>query len=344
MAGEAGVSVHVLEDTVSAAIVSFAGIPVNLSIHPANPDIHYSLIAQMVTDWFGHVLTLDDLLEDDAVFIEGKIHQWLVAYNSQQQLVAIAHLARYPSEPAGRFHGYLIVKSEWQHQGVGAALYEHLQALMNHHQAAEWHSRVNEGDASSLHFAQKRGFSVTSHIFDSSLDLTTFDETPFQGLVSAVAAIGIRFFPFSSVSHDPRAQRKLYEINRLAGLDEPTTDSFAPFDTWQKVVLNASWFHHDCEFVATAGERYVGLSGAFPTADPLIYENGFTGVDPAYRGRKIAQALKILAIRHALARNAREIRTGNDSRNVPMLAINRKLGYRPLPGHFGIVKQIGSST
>jgi hypothetical protein len=34
------------------------------------------------------------------------------------------------------------------------------------------------------------------------------------------------------------------------------------------------------------------------------------------------------------------IRTNNDSLNAPMLAINRKLGYCPLPGYFRLVKHL----
>ncbi len=47
-----------------------------------------------------------------------------------------------------------------------------------------------------------------------------------------------------------------------------------------------------------------------------------------YRGRKLAQAVKVLALRYA--RNelkVRIIRTHHNGRNLPMIAIDRKLGY-----------------
>jgi hypothetical protein len=34
------------------------------------------------------------------------------------------------------------------------------------------------------------------------------------------------------------------------------------------------------------------------------------------------------------------IRTNNDSRNAPMLAINRKMGYQPEPGWHLLLKDI----
>ena len=60
--------------------------------------------------------------------------------------------------------------------------------------------------------------------------------------------------------------------------------------------------------------------------------NMVTGVDRAHRGRGVALAIKLLAIRCARRYGAVYIRTHNDSENAPMLAINRKLGYQPQPG------------
>jgi RimJ/RimL family protein N-acetyltransferase len=65
-----------------------------------------------------------------------------------------------------------------------------------------------------------------------------------------------------------------------------------------------------------------------------------TGVDRMYRGRKIALALKLLAIRWAIEKGASCIVTDNDSQNAPMLAINRKLGYVPRPGIFRLTRQL----
>jgi RimJ/RimL family protein N-acetyltransferase len=63
--------------------------------------------------------------------------------------------------------------------------------------------------------------------------------------------------------------------------------------------------------------------------------NLFTGVDMAYRGRKLARAVKVLAL--CCARDVlqvRSVRTHHNSLNLPMIAIDRKLGYGQLPGSF----------
>ena len=55
-------------------------------------------------------------------------------------------------------------------------------------------------------------------------------------------------------------------------------------------------------------------------------------IDPAYRGRGLALALKLLAIDFCRRSGARTLHTHNDSENAPMLAVNRRLGYVPAPG------------
>lgn len=62
--------------------------------------------------------------------------------------------------------------------------------------------------------------------------------------------------------------------------------------------------------------------------------NEYTGVRQEYRGRGLALALKLLSIETARRYEAAYMRTNNHSLNLPMLAVNRKLGYVDQPGVF----------
>ena len=57
----------------------------------------------------------------------------------------------------------------------------------------------------------------------------------------------------------------------------------------------------------------------------------------------LAQALKLQTILLAKKEGMRFIRTHNDSNNAPMLAINRKLGYKPEPGFYKLVCSLDSA-
>jgi RimJ/RimL family protein N-acetyltransferase len=201
-------------------------------------------------------------------------------------------------------------------------------------------TEVRDNDSDSLAYAEKRDFKVSHHVFDSQLDVAAFDDSLFAGVIETVEAGGIRFFTLADTSGE-EAERQLYVVNRTAVLDEPgSVGTFPTYESWRSIILESNWFRQESQFIAADGEMFVGLAGVYNDPEtPETMFNGLTGVDRNYRGRNIALALKLLTIRYAQEHGAKVITTGNDARNAPMLAINRKLGYRPLPGHYVLVKQ-----
>jgi GNAT superfamily N-acetyltransferase len=201
-------------------------------------------------------------------------------------------------------------------------------------------SEVREGDAPSSRFAETRGFQIDRHLFESQLDLQAFDEALFAGVVEKVEATGIRFFSLASVD-TPEMRRALYEVNRATALDIPGyAGDFLTFEEFEQMVFASSWYVPQGQILAAEGERIAGLAavGRYPGSEVMF--NNMTGVLPEYRGRKIALALKLLAIRVARQEGARYLRTSNDSKNVPMLAINRKLGYQPEAGVYRLIRSL----
>lgn len=79
-------------------------------------------------------------------------------------------------------------------------------------------------------------------------------------------------------------------------------------------------------------------AGYFPTNNYMY--NMMTGVEPSYRGRHIALALKLLVIECARSYGAAYMRTNNDSENAPMLAVNHKLGYQLQPGRYLLTQSL----
>lgn len=60
-------------------------------------------------------------------------------------------------------------------------------------------------------------------------------------------------------------------------------------------------------------------------------DTGMTGVVPSHRRRGIVTLLKLKAIEYGQRHNSERIVTSNEENNS-MLALNRKLGFEPLPG------------
>ena len=124
-------------------------------------------------------------------------------------------------------------------------------------------------------------------------------------------------------------------------MDDPASNgSFPAFAAFNNNWKRASWFVPEGQLLAVVGDQYVGLSavGYMQATNSMV--NLMTGVDKAYRGRKIAQALKLKSIEVAQTYGADYILTHNDSQNAPILAINRKLGYRPKTGEYRLKMRI----
>jgi GNAT superfamily N-acetyltransferase len=241
----------------------------------------------------------------------------------------------------GTFYIKVIVAPEVRGQGLGTQMYRDALRSARGHGAALLETHVRETDAVSLKFAEARGFRISHHGFESTLDLTAFDEHRFDGLLARLHAEGFRFFSLAQAGVTDENKHRLYEVNRASALDNPGNDGdFPDFYAFSKNVFDASWFRADTQLLAAHEDQWAGLSaiGIYP-ADQHAY-NAFTGVLREYRGHGLAQALKLQTILLAKKEGMRYIRTHNDSNNAPMLAINRKLGYKPQPGIYKLVCEL----
>ena len=258
---------------------------------------------------------------------EGQIEIWQVAVTPEGELVGYAEVIRQPWKPAGHLWLWLVVAPAWRHQGIGQMLYEHAVATAQTLGATTLLSNSYEAHPTGWQFAQKQGFVI--------------DEQRFAGVIDAVAATGIRFATLAALGDTPETRQKFYALNRATTLDVPGSDgTFPSFEQSMHWHFNASWFLPDGLIFALDGESFVGFCLVGYYAETKSMFNFMTGVDKAYRGRHLALALKLLAIRFAKAYGAAYIRTGNDSENAPMLAINRNLGYQPLPGAYQLTKHL----
>jgi GNAT superfamily N-acetyltransferase len=267
-----------------------------------------------------------------------EIRVTMLALNDECQAIGYWDVDRETWMEPGHFYAKVIVAPQERGRGLGTRMYEDLLRAAHEHGATHLESRVRDNDLVSLKFAEKRGFQIDHHSFESTLDLTDFDEHRFDDLTRRLQAQGFRFFSLAEAGVTEENKHKLYEVNRLSGLDNPGNDGVFPdFYAFSKNVFEASWFRADTQILAAHDDCWVGLSaiGLYPENNYAY--NAFTGVLHEYRGRGLAQALKLQTILLAKKVGARYIRTHNDSKNAPMLAVNRKLGYKPEPGYYELL-------
>lgn len=306
-----------------------------------DPETDFPRMAELISMFEPEPVTAEDVRRWREQASAERIHHRMAALDEHGKLIGLSNVIHDPWMTAGLFWIDIVIDPAMHGQGVGSLLYADALQFAQQQRATRLRAEVRDHLPESLRFAERRGFKIDRHLFESTLDLQTFNERRFAGLIESVESSGIRFFSLADLGNTLEAQRKLYEINRRYAFDIPGREQdFPPFEQFQKDVFAAPWYRADAQIVAADGDRWIGLAAAgyFPTNNYMY--NMITGVEPAYRGRHIALALKLLVIKRARTYGAAYMRTNNDSENTPMLAVNRKLGYQSQPGRYLLTQDL----
>jgi GNAT superfamily N-acetyltransferase len=306
-----------------------------MNIRPARLDTDCQGIADVVNAFETAPIPLDMVQQWFEQTAPGRITQRRVAVNDQDEVIGYSVVAHETWSPDHHFYLWVGVDPQWRGNRIGTALYADAQAFLQTQGATHLTSEVRDDEPIAQGFAQRRGFTKVRHHFASVLDLTAFDETPYQSVIPTLQAAGICFSSLANFQDSQEARRKLHEVNTITDLDIPGWEgpgiSFAEFEHW---VCGSTWYRPEGQLIALDGDQWVGMCTIQLRPESQRAYNVHTGVLRSHRGRKLALALKLVAIRYARSHGVQTLHTNNDSFNAPMLAINRKLGYRPQPGKY----------
>ena len=300
----------------------------------------YDRLAQLLDAAENSGVTANALRDWDARLTPDDIHHRYAA-TLADAIIGYGTIYHAASAQRRRFLVWLTVDAAHRRRGYGAQFYDVLARAARDLGATEFSSECRDDDPAGLAFATQRGFEIRRHFFESELDLAALDLPLAWPIVEQVKALGIRFTSLAGEGQTDEALRKLYELNNQTSLDNPSDDGTydRSFQLFKKQVVEAGWFRAAGQILAVDGERFVGLAAIGISDDGVSAFNAFTGVDAGYRGRKIAQALKVLGAQFAIKEGAQRLKTSNDSENAPMLAVNDRLGSRRLPGAYALIKR-----
>jgi ribosomal protein S18 acetylase RimI-like enzyme len=197
-------------------------------------------------------------------------------------------------------------------RGIGTALLREIEQVFSQSLLA----RFTENDE-GVAFAAANGFREVRAEIESVVDLAE---------LAAPAAPEADLRPLSAV--DPR---DAWLIDIEASRDMPSTEEVKDmtYEDWEEMVMRYPLFQADGSFVAYVDGEPAAVSLLVADAESGRSTNWFVGTRRPYRGRGLALAVKLASIAWAREHGVREMVTDNDDRNAPMLAINRKLGFRP---------------
>lgn len=307
-------------------------------LRPAKPETDFGQIAVLISSQEDEVTTESALIEDYEKLQESAIRM-VSAEDERGQLLGFYWAYRNKVEP-GRVSFYLVVEPEKRRQGVGRILFEDLAQAVSEAGAQKLRVSVRDTCPEGRAFAEQRGFKENRHTIAMELDLQAFDDRPYDQVINRLISEGFRFTSMEEMGNTEEAQRNLYNLNDSASASTPGQGgehAWASFEDFRQSVCGSSWYKPIGQIIAidTAGGTWVGMSAITRMEGRAYAYNLFTGVDLSYRGRKLGQAVKVLALRYA--RNelkADIVRTHHNTKNLPMIAIDTKFGYKLLPGSF----------
>ncbi|MEU8210150.1 GNAT family N-acetyltransferase [Micromonospora sp. NPDC049044] len=219
----------------------------------------------------------------------------------------------------------LHVHPEHRRRGVGTAL---LTAATDHLRPLGIRRVRGTALPDGLPFARRHGYEPSRELRYSALDLDRVPALP-------EPPPGVRLLPIADL--DPHL---LYTADIASAADEPgdvPVDAISyeswRYDVWDNVGLDKT------------ASTVVEIDGGI-VAFSLVKRDGgrmwsdFTGTIAAYRGRGLARLAKTAALHRAAANGVRVAYTSNDEANAPMLAINARLGYRPVASQWTCLAEL----
>lgn len=158
-------------------------------------------------------------------------------------------------------------------------------------------------------------------------DLSRFSN---REIISMQGNVPFPFFRLADVIDEPDTPSRLYDLVREGVLQTPGhSGGFETFEVFlDRIYLPSYAAHAETQYLAADGFHWIALSSIQIQED--IGKCGLTTVRPSYRGKGVASALKTWAMMDSLNRGLTRLLTRVDEKNIPMRALNKKLGFLPI--------------
>lgn len=242
-----------------------------------------------------------------------------------------------PQRP-DRVFALVTVLSEHRGRGAGSTLYETISAWAADRGLEQIETWVEEDDAESVAFAERRGFVEIERDGRMVLDLASVEETAVE------PPPGIEIVTWAE---RPELDRGMYEVACESYPDIPGSEQeqMEPFEDWLEHDMRGSGDLPEATFVALADGEVVGYAKfSLTAAQPKVAHHDITGVKRAWRCRGLAGALKRAQIAWAKQQGYEQLRTANELRNEPIRRLNARLGYREEPGRVFLLGPLAPSA
>jgi GNAT superfamily N-acetyltransferase len=243
------------------------------------------------------------------------------------------------ASPDGSWRVGLRVAPEWRRHGIGRSLLERLDEHARSNKSSRLVAAVRGDEPEGARFAEAMGFRAFHERIDAYIDVPAFDASVFEDPDEIARRAGLRLATYAELLQERAAdieafQRELlpviWAIARDVPSPTPIPEQPPPFEQARRMFFEGPGQDPPSTIYALRDGHPVAMTATMVKENGTAYTN-FTGVARAERGKGIALALKLRALRALRERGVKLFGTTNDQQNAAMRGINRKLGYKPEP-------------
>jgi len=243
------------------------------------------------------------------------------------------------ASPDGSWRVGLRTAPQWRRRGVARALLEELAEHARANNAKRLIAAVRGDEPEGARFAEALGYRAFHERIDSYIDVPSFDASGFDDPDATAARAGVRLATYAELLREHAAdvevfQRELLPVIWAMARDVPSPTPMPeqppPFEQAKRMFFEGPGIDPPSTIIALRDGRTVGMTVTMVKENGTAYTN-FTGVSRAERGKGIALAMKLRALRDLMTRGVKLFGTTNDEQNAAMRGINRRLGYVPDP-------------
>jgi GNAT superfamily N-acetyltransferase len=253
---------------------------------------------------------------------------WGIEYNGL--LVGSAGYCMAEGEPELWLVGIMIWPA-YRRQGFGTQVYNHLLATLRPKGAHRLLTSVYSNQVAGQRFLQGHGWQPCSSSIHYQLDLATAELHQDENADLLLANQGLRWITLEQLPRRGLAAR-LLPIWNLTRPDQPQPWPYVPYyaERFEREILEPAELAlaHSLAIVGQNNQIVALNLQSYAAADHLY--TTYLGVDPDYRGRGLAKALKQKLLVHARRHSIALLSTDNDACHRTMRRINEQLGYQPI--------------
>jgi GNAT superfamily N-acetyltransferase len=183
---------------------------------------------------------------------------------------------------------------------------------------------VPAGLTATISRLEASGYKLHSRLARLAIDLKEFNLDSFRGYIERLSMEGFTFKPLFSVTD--RIPDVVWLVNETSR-DEPTGMSYTMIVEELKYLIDQGRLVGGACYIAFKGGEVVAVTLVVRASVREAYFT-YTGVLRPYRGLGLAKAVKALALAKLKELGYARASTNNNIANKPMVAVNRKLGFK----------------